>query len=125
VIERIFGIIKKRWDILNHSPQFDMSVQARIPPACASLHNFIMKHDKNVNDLVTAYGEPETHNGVEDFGTLAQCHVTRQEKQRAEALCDNIAQAMWDSYQDLLLRCQEEGYFNNEQMDMIKDSTSM
>lgn len=78
-----------------------------------------MKHDPNdVNDLVIVHGEPETCNGIEDFGTLAQHHVTRQEKQRAEALCDNIAQVMWDSYQDLLLICQAEGYFNNEQMDI-------
>ena len=99
MIEHIFGIIKKCWDILKHPPKFDMSVQAQIPPACASLPNFIMKHDPNdVNDLVTAYGEPKTCNGVEDFGTLAQHHITRQEKQRAEVLHDNIAQAMWDSY---------------------------
>lgn len=118
VIERIFGIIKKRWDILNHPPHFDMSVQARIPPACAALHNFILKHDPcDVDDLIVAHGEPETGGGVEDFGTLAQGHVTRQEKLRAEALRDRIAQEMWDSYEDLLLRRQEEGNFDDEQMD--------
>lgn len=95
-----------------------MSVQAQIPPACAALHNFILKHDpRDVDDLIVAHGEPETDGGVEDFGTLAQGHVTRQEKLRAEALRDRIAQEMWDSYEDLLLRRQEEGNFDDEQMD--------
>jgi hypothetical protein len=55
VIEHIFGVIKQCWEILNHPPQFGMSTQARIPPACAALHNFIMDHDPNdVRDLTTA-----------------------------------------------------------------------
>jgi hypothetical protein len=117
VIERIFGIIKQRWEILNHPPQFDMSIQARIPPACAALHNFIMKHDPNdVEDLLTARGGLETPQD-DSTGELAETHVSHHEKQRAEALRDQIAQEMWDSYQDLLHRQEGEGYFDNDTMD--------
>jgi DDE superfamily endonuclease len=45
VIERIFGVLKWRFRILVHPPQFDMDIQARLPPALAALHNFICKHD--------------------------------------------------------------------------------
>lgn len=27
VVECIFGVVKQRWDILTHAPQFDMSIQ--------------------------------------------------------------------------------------------------
>lgn len=85
-----------------------MAVQARIPPACAALHNFIMTHDPNdVEDLLAVRGDDGfTNDNDNDTGLLAATHVGRHEKQRAEALRDCIAQAMWDSYQDLL-RTQE------------------
>ncbi|KAF7311999.1 DDE Tnp4 domain-containing protein [Mycena indigotica] len=45
IIERIFGVIKKRWRILTIPPAYRMSLQARIPPALAALHNFIIETD--------------------------------------------------------------------------------
>jgi hypothetical protein len=112
VIERIFGVIKKRWAILNHPAQFDMTIQARIPPACAALHNFIMTHDSHdVEDLLEVHGEPESNDC--DIGTLAETHVTRAEKLRAEVLRDKIAEEMWTSYQDLL-----HGQENDDGMDI-------
>jgi hypothetical protein len=45
VIERIFGVLKKRWDILNRPAQYSMAVQAQIPPGLAAVHNFIGDHD--------------------------------------------------------------------------------
>ena len=35
VIERIFGVLKWRFRILVYPPQFDMEIQARLPPALA------------------------------------------------------------------------------------------
>lgn len=46
VIERIFGVLKKHWDILNRAPQYDMDIQACIPARLGAVHNFIMDHDK-------------------------------------------------------------------------------
>ncbi|KAJ8522016.1 hypothetical protein ONZ45_g1366 [Pleurotus djamor] len=54
VIERIFGVIKKRWNILNHAPEYSMDIQAHIPPASASIHNFIMEYDP---DDILSFGE--------------------------------------------------------------------
>jgi hypothetical protein len=41
VIEQIFGILKCQFRILHLPPEYDMSVQSRIPPVLAALHNFI------------------------------------------------------------------------------------
>lgn len=41
VVERIFGVLKCRFVILTHPPEYSMEIQARIPPALAAVHNFI------------------------------------------------------------------------------------
>jgi len=84
-----------------------MAVQAKVPPALAASHNFIMDHDPgdineyledNKNDLDPNPGQPLEN----EFGMLATGAVTRTEKNRATAKRDSIAQAMWDDYQDIL-----------------------
>ncbi|KAF7372250.1 putative nuclease HARBI1 [Mycena venus] len=45
IIEQIFGVLKAKWDILTRAPEYDMDIQARIPPALAAIHKFILKHD--------------------------------------------------------------------------------
>ena len=41
VVERIFGILKRRFQILQLLPEYAMEIQSLIPPALAALHNFI------------------------------------------------------------------------------------
>jgi hypothetical protein len=45
IIERSFSVLKWHFHILVHPPQFDMDIQACVPPALTALHNFIWKHD--------------------------------------------------------------------------------
>lgn len=45
VVERVFGVLKRRFTILVHPPEYSMEIQARIPPALAATHNFIREHD--------------------------------------------------------------------------------
>jgi len=45
VIEWIFGILKWRFQIFHYPPEYNMSVQALIPPALAALHNFIWQYN--------------------------------------------------------------------------------
>lgn len=108
VIERIFGVLKAKWDILTRAPQYDMDIQARIPPALAAIHNFILKHDslewEDILKTVTEDPNPGTRANNEDvdFGDLADGPADDIEKTRSEARRDGIAQAMWESYQELL-----------------------
>ena len=41
VIERAFGLLKKRWSILRTPSFFDIKTQVGIINACCILHNFI------------------------------------------------------------------------------------
>ncbi len=41
VIERIFGVWKSRWNILNNMPNFPYDKQVQIVVASLAIHNFI------------------------------------------------------------------------------------
>jgi DDE superfamily endonuclease len=105
VIERIFGILKRRFRILLLAPEYDMDIQARIPPALCALHNFIRQYDpSDIEDYVDMteflhIREDDPGLGVGDLATHA---LTAAERNRADAKRDQIAQAMWDSYQDIV-----------------------
>lgn len=104
VVEHIFGVVKKQWDILTCAPHYDMSIQAQIPPALAVLHNFIMKHDPS--DVKEYLANPDivdpTPGVPSNVGTLAEGYVNPEELQQAKAKRDDIVQKMWDEYQHYL-----------------------
>ena len=96
-MERIFGVLKKRWDILNRPPQYDISIQARIPSGLAALHNFIMDHD---DTNIKHYLQDVDH--TQPLGDLGHGAIPHAESERASVLHDNIAMEMWTSYQQVL-----------------------
>jgi hypothetical protein len=112
VVERIFGVVKNRWSILTRPPHFNMSVQAEIPPALAALHNFIM--DVDPDDYKEYLADNDEEDGLGDFdpnpghphesiyGDLATSVVQQAEKERATIFRDEVAQAMWRQYQNVL-----------------------
>ena len=81
-----------------------MDIQARIPPATAAIHNFILDHDPQEEEDISETPDPNPGNppAEHDFGTLAHGPANRAEKARAKAKRDQIAQEMWDSYQAIL-----------------------
>lgn len=97
VVEQIFGVLKKQWDILNCPPQDEVSIQAHIPTGLAALHNFFVVH---VNTDIEHYLQDlDTHDDVEPLGDLGHGAIPHAESERASALCDHIATDMWTSYQ--------------------------
>ena len=108
VIERIFGVLKRRFRILQLPPEYDMSIQALIPAALAALHNFIRQYDP---DDIQMYDDNDNDNDDEslDFqmrlrpvGELGIGRVTARETARANERRDRIAREMWAQYQHYL-----------------------
>lgn len=97
VVERIFGVLKKRWNILNYAPQYDMEIQAKIPAGLAAVHNFIMDYDNT--DI---YHYLEDLIDEEPNGRLGNGAIRQEEREEASNLRDRIAEAMWESYQTFL-----------------------
>jgi DDE superfamily endonuclease len=100
VIERIFGIIKRRFRILLLPPEYSLEIQSFIPPALCALHNFIRRYDpddildfdKDIDDLL--HGETLEM----ELGELAAGAVSARAHEWASKMRDDIAQAMWDQY---------------------------
>jgi hypothetical protein len=100
VIERIFGIIKKHFMILTRPSEYNMGIQARIPPALCAVHNFIQFHDEDeIHDFLH---DLHDQNPGDFHGELAAGPAVHGEKECAEIRRDNIAQAMWRNYQDVI-----------------------
>jgi hypothetical protein len=98
VIERIFGILKQRFEILQRTPRYDMKHQARIPPALCAIHNFIHRYDRT--DIPDTDIDFPLEDCQADTGSLAICPPTHESRERAAMRRDMIAQAMWDGYYD-------------------------
>ena len=103
IIERIFGILKKRFRILMLSPHFSLDAQARIPAALAALHNFIHTHDTQEGDIpddtaVSRDDNPEYQGQpiISIEGHQGQLTMNMREMR------DRIAQDMWEDYQCIL-----------------------
>ncbi|CAA7270773.1 unnamed protein product [Cyclocybe aegerita] len=100
VVECIFGVLKKRWDILNRPPQYDLSIQAKIPAGLGSVHNFIMDH--NETDLEHYLDQEPTPENNTSTGALGDGLISHVERARATALRDEIATQMRNDYQQFL-----------------------
>ncbi len=80
VIERIIGILKRRFRILIMPPEYSLKIQSRIPPAL-SLPPHI---DPNM------------------YGTLTESLPSRQARHVGADLRDTVATAMWEDYNNYL-----------------------
>ena len=99
VVEQIFGVLKRRFRILELIPEYEMGIQALIPPALAALHNFIRIYDPQ--DIDVNADEPvdfQIEMGARAVGELGRA-VTPAETTRANKRRDKIAREMWEQYQ--------------------------
>lgn len=103
IIERIFGVLKHRFRILLLSPGYSVEVQAQIPAALCAIHNFIRIHD-DPDEVLPEELEDEGFVHGADAGNdhVYQVDFVEGVDNAAEQRRDNIAQAMWTEYQNLL-----------------------
>ena len=95
VIERILGVLKRRFRILQLAPEYAIKTQVCIPAALCAIHNFIAKYDPSegpfpgraANDYYDYYDDD---------------NFTGVEPEEASAKRDQIADMMWQSYQQTL-----------------------
>ena len=98
IIERIFGVLKRHFQILVHPPEYDMQTQARLPAALGTLHNFI--HNNDPDDVADFEDDDENlYDGGQLFmGELADGVPNRVERAWASQRQESIAKAMWEQY---------------------------
>ncbi|KAL2246391.1 UNVERIFIED_CONTAM: hypothetical protein Sindi_2907300 [Sesamum indicum] len=95
VIERCFGVLKKRFPILQWGmPSYLLQHQVDLVIACCTLHNFIRRFSHD--DIIFNEPEDEIPPDMDSFYHREHPTVTELEAQRI--FRDNIAMQMWASY---------------------------
>ena len=103
VVERIFGILKRQFQILYLPPEYNMSIQSHIPTALAALHNFICHYDPEEIDM---YRDPTAEFDLEvlemaataSVGELGTGPASVAERNDVNKRWDRITRDMWAQY---------------------------
>ena len=101
-MERIFGVDKRRFKIMNTPPEYSLKTQINLIFALTGLHNFIKDHSSEDTDYFETENEDAIiQSGGSDNLSLGNSLVTstRMNKKR-----DAIADAMWVDYTSYLTR---------------------
>ena len=114
VIERLFGVIKKKFKLVVRSEAFSVNIQNRIVLAICVLHNCIRTWDTRDPDLDIGPLNPSdtairagldaryyVGQGNGDRGYNAE-ELQAQEELQVAVRRDTMAQEMWEDYQAVL-----------------------
>ncbi|KAJ4788684.1 nuclease [Rhynchospora pubera] len=97
VIERAFGVVKKRFSIIGSSnqPHYSVKVQKKIIVACCLLHNYLIEKDPDRQLIDQVDAELASRTNEQEHDVRGD---DNQDRMRGEQLRDGIAAAMWRDY---------------------------
>jgi hypothetical protein len=109
IVERIFGVVKRRWSLFTSTPEYPIETQAMFIAAIGALHNFVRIHDKDDDaaDLIADDAGREEAQRLSSFIEEDPCQISpeelgwnipNEETVRASARRDRIANQMWADY---------------------------
>jgi hypothetical protein len=94
-------VLKRRFCILLLAPEYDLDIQARIPVALCTIHNFIREHDPDEGELF-AQETLVDHDEVDDADVAYYAAVDVEDGEMdMGATRDQIATEMWEAYMSL------------------------
>nr|DAD31239.1 TPA_asm: hypothetical protein HUJ06_010090 [Nelumbo nucifera] len=96
VVECAFGVLNKRWEILNATQHFDFDTQVKIVIVCYVLHNHIMEvdpHDRYTREGICEADRQNTSDGDEFVEESANVDSLALRLQRNEL-------ARWSTFRD-------------------------
>lgn len=107
-VERIIGVLKKRFPILKCASYYPIDSQSYIVIACCALHNFIRNHEGGEQwlDQVGSNIDPKNIVDIPSGDGQYRSDVQSLNERRAlgNTKRDQIAEAMWKDYCDYLQR---------------------
>lgn len=100
VIERTFGVWKKKWRILSDFPRYDIDIQKRVIMATMGLHNFIKISNFADADFAevmieTGINDTNSENDLDDKEALNATNTIDGEYMAR--IRDNIANMLWEN----------------------------
>ncbi|XP_057491345.1 uncharacterized protein LOC130777068 [Actinidia eriantha] len=98
VVERCFGVIKMRWEILRSYSYYPIRTQCRIVTACCLLHNFI-KREMFIDPVEHEYDMWDLHNMHNVPTEDPEDHITQVETTNEwTEMRDNLATQMYNEF---------------------------
>lgn len=103
-VERIFGIVKKRFEYVRVGPYPGRSIldQKRILMACFVLHNFILAHGEQPLSTEPQLLQSDGYIGNDDVSGIEYKVPGFEEDEGMLKFRDEIAEDMWQDYLELL-----------------------
>ena len=100
VIQRTFGVLKKRFPIIANGtePSYSFDTMVDVVLACCILHNFLMGVD--IDELLIAEVDKELLQRDIDRSQPISQQQRDEDYRQGAILRDNIASEMWNAYQD-------------------------
>jgi hypothetical protein len=96
-VERIFGILKRRFPILEKGSEYPFAIQVNLVIALMALHNFIRRHSAE-NEITNWELLDSASQGKEGASDEEEEQIGPDADQEMSDLRDQIAQDMWEEY---------------------------
>jgi hypothetical protein len=97
VIERIFGVVKRKFKILAQVAEYSIDTQVDLVLALCGLYNFIRQHEDIDHELEEVELEDEEEGAeAEEVKGIGNKYMNNKREE--------IAQQMWKDYQEYLNR---------------------
>lgn len=98
-VERVFGVVKRRFPVLVTMSPYDFDFQCEIVQCCFLLHNFVRINQLYEDEF---YPDDAVPNNIVDDDEVEDDDEEDVEYNAVRAWRDGIAQAMWADYEILL-----------------------
>lgn len=105
VIERIFGVLKRKYQILRHAAEYSIDTQTRIVLACCALHNFVRSIEGDSADILLA---SESQLPSQDIQLAVAYPSGQVSSKKMDQFRDELAKKMWEDYQSYITREDED-----------------
>ena len=102
VVERIFGVLKRKYQIFGTPSEYSIDTQTRIILACCILHNYVrlVEGDKADRWLDT---ESRRDDAMKDIQPAVSYPDDATSSKKMDKFRDDIAEAMWAQYQGYIM----------------------
>ena len=97
VIERIFGVVKRKYQILRSPAEYSIETQTRIILACCTLHNYVrIKEGETADTLLNAESPLDETDDIQPAVVYPESTMSSKKMDRFR---DELAEKMWVQYQ--------------------------
>ena len=100
-IERIFGVVKRKFKILGQVAEYSIDTQVDLVLAITGLYNFIRQHEDIEEELIISEADLESEEDITQELSSSEIRGTGSVYMNKKR--EAIATAMWEDYQQYLL----------------------